>query len=86
MKTSKTISITIPAALVNRGQAIAQEAGLSQQELAREAYRRFVVQSEYRQLRDYGNKRAKKLGLKARSVNRLIKEYRKEHRALPVTS
>jgi len=86
MKSSKTISITIPFALVRRGQAVAKEAGLSQQQLAREAYRRFILQSEYRQLRDYGVKQAKKLGLKARDVSLLIKEYRKEQRSLSVTS
>ena len=80
MKTSKTISITIPDRLLERGRAIAKVEGLSQPELAREAYRRYVVQSEYRQLRDYGMRQARKQGLKPSDVNRLIREYRQERR------
>ena len=84
MRSTKNVSITVPPTLLEEAEAVAKREGRTKSELFREALRRYVTQSEYRELQQFGRKQAKKLGLKAADVERLVQESRREQAATPV--
>ncbi len=88
MRSTKNVSITVPPSLLKEAEAVAKREGRTKSELFREALRRYVIQSEYRELQRFGMKQARKRGLKEKDVERLVQEYRREPRtaAVAVTS
>jgi hypothetical protein len=79
MKTER-ISTTIPTPLLRQGEQIARQKGITQPELMREAYRRYVIKNEFDRLASYGKQRSKARGLKSSDVNLIIGEVRRSTR------
>ena len=87
MRIAKTVSITLPPDLLLKAQEIAQREHRTMSELMREALRTYMserqarAQESWRELFEYGQARAKELGITTEEdVDRLIHEYRREKR------
>jgi CopG family transcriptional regulator/antitoxin EndoAI len=78
MKTAKPTSLHLPSRLLQEAECVAKREGRTRNELLREAVRRYIADSKWRDLQDYGQAQARKLGLKESDVERLIHEYRSE--------
>jgi CopG family transcriptional regulator / antitoxin EndoAI len=76
MKTAKQTALSLPPSLLREADRVAQREGRTRNELLREAVRRYIADSKWRDLQDYGQAQARKLGLKENDVERLIHEYR----------
>lgn len=78
MKTTSVVSITMPTVMLKGVQATAKEENRTMSELVREALRQYTVYSQFKTLQAEGIKQTKKLGIKAKDVQRLIEEVRQE--------
>ena len=76
MKMAKPTSLYLPPRLLKEAERVAKREGRTRNELVREAVRRYIADSKWRDLQDYGEAQARKLGLKESDVERLIHEYR----------
>ena len=74
-------SITLPPTMFSEVEQLAQREGRTVGELLQEAVRRYLIQTQIRELQDYGRQRSEDLGLAEGDVERLIHEYRRERRA-----
>lgn len=83
MRTTTNISITLPPILLKQATAVAKREGRTQSELVREALRRYIVKHEFEALSAFGIRYSKRHGFKPSDVDRLIKEFRAEHRSQP---
>jgi predicted transcriptional regulator len=81
MRTTKTLSITIPPEMLSRAEALAKKENRTMSELVREALRWYERQRWWEETNAYGGARAEALGIRAPDVDRLIHEYRREKRA-----
>jgi CopG family transcriptional regulator/antitoxin EndoAI len=79
MRTSKVLSLSLPPDLFKAAQRAAKREGRTRSELFREALRRYLQETQWRELRQYGAVRAQRLGIREADVDRLIHEYRAEH-------
>ena len=77
MKT-KTINLSLPKELLQDADQVAKRQYRSRSELMREALRRFINIARFEELNTYGERQAKKLGLKPGDINRLIAEVRSD--------
>lgn len=77
MRTSKTLSLSLPPELAREAGRIAKREGRTRSELFREALRRYIQEQRWTDLRRYGAQQARKLGIREPDVQRLIEEYRK---------
>ena len=75
-RSSKVLSLSLPPILVREAEKVAQLEGRTRSELFREALRMYLRERQWQELRAYGAKQVKRLGLKPRDVSRLITEYR----------
>ena len=75
---SEKITFTAPAELVAQINEAAESEGCSRSEFLRQAVTRYMLQHEFQELRRYGVKRAKELGIRPEDVDDLIHEYRAE--------
>ena len=78
-----SVSVTLPPSLLDEVERLAQREGKSAEELMQEAVRRYVLRRRIRDLQSYGAEQAKNLGVREEDVERLIHEYRREHREQP---
>jgi CopG family transcriptional regulator/antitoxin EndoAI len=78
MRSTRNVSITVPPVLLKQAEALARREGRTKSELFREALRRYVIQSQFRQLQRYGVQQSKRLGLKESDTERLVQEVRRE--------
>ena len=78
MRTTKVTSLSIPPKLLREAERLARREGRTKSELLREALRRYVADSRWRELQEFGRARARKLGLSESDVERLVQEYRAE--------
>ena len=76
MKPAKQTALSLPATLLREADRVAKREGRTRNELLREAVRRYIADSKWRDVQDYGQAQARKLGLKESDVERLIHEYR----------
>jgi len=81
MRTTKTLSITIPPEMLSRAEALAKKENRTMSELVREALRWYERQRWWEETNAYGRARAETLGIREQDVDRLIHEYRQEKRA-----
>jgi CopG family transcriptional regulator/antitoxin EndoAI len=77
MRTSKTLSLSLPSELAREAERIAKREGRTRSEIFREALRRYIQEQRWTDLRLYGGQQARKLGIREPDVQRLIEEYRK---------
>lgn len=76
MATAKQTSLYLPPRLLREAERVAKREGRSRNDLLREAVRRYIAESRWRDLQEYGRAQARRLGLKERDVERLVQEYR----------
>jgi CopG family transcriptional regulator/antitoxin EndoAI len=78
MRTSKILSLSLPPTLLQEAERLAKKEGRTKSELFREALRRYLQERRWAELRGYGARQARKLGLAETDVARLVEEYRKD--------
>ena len=78
MRTTSTMTFSLPPELAKQIRDVAEEEGRSRSELIREALLRYVEESAWRQVLRYGEARARERGLGPADVGRLVEEYRAE--------
>lgn len=66
------------AEAVARGERLARREGRTKSELLREALRRYLADSRWRELQEFSRPQARKLGIEESDVERLVAEYRAE--------
>ena len=76
MRTTTTLSVSLPPKLAREAERTAKMTGRTQNQLFREALRRYLLEEKVRELQQNGARRARKLGLKPSDVERLIQEHR----------
>jgi CopG family transcriptional regulator/antitoxin EndoAI len=78
MSTTK-VSLSLPGKLARQAERVAKREGRTRSELLREALKRYLAESKWRELRRYGAAQAAKMGLVEEDVEKLIREYRAGH-------
>jgi predicted transcriptional regulator len=81
MRTTKTLSITIPPAMLDRALALAKKESRTMSELVREALRQYERQRWWEETNLYGRARAQARGIREQDVDDLIHESRQERRS-----
>ncbi|MCI0586961.1 MAG: ribbon-helix-helix protein, CopG family [Planctomycetes bacterium] len=77
MRTTEIVSLSFPPTLLRQIERRAKKEGRTKSALFREAVRRYLLESEVRELARYGARRARRLGLRRSDIQRLIEEYRR---------
>ncbi len=77
-RTTRTITFSLSPAIADRIDRVMKEQGRSRSELVREALLRYLEECEWRQLFQYGEQRARTMGLGPEDVSPLVEEYRAE--------
>ena len=77
MRTTKVLSLSLSPDLLRAAERVARQEGRTKSDLFREALRRYIEERRWVELRRYGARRARKLGLTEPDVGRLIGAYRK---------
>ena len=78
MKAAKATSLTLPPRLMREVERVAKREGRTRNEVVRAAVQRYIADSRWHQLHEYGRRQARKLGLREGDVQRLIEEVRSE--------
>ena len=73
-------SITLPPTMLREVEQLAEREGRTVSELLQEAVRRYLIQTQIRELQSYGKQQSEDLGLAEGDVERLIHDYRREQR------
>ena len=81
MRTTKTLSITLPPEMLSRAEKLARKENRTMSELVREALRYYERQRWWQEANAYGRKRAEALGIGEDDVDALIHEFRAETRS-----
>ena len=79
-RSTKTITFSLSPAIADRVDQVTKQQGRSRSELVREALLRYMEECEWRQLFQYGEQRARALGIGPEDVSPLVEEYRAEVR------
>ena len=77
-RTTRTITFSLPPEMAERLDEVMQRQGRSRSEFLREAVLRYIEECEWRQLLQYGEDRARELGIGPEDVAGLVEEYRAE--------
>ena len=77
-RTTKTITFSLPPEMADRVDEAMKRQGRSRSEFLREAVLRYIQESEWRQLLQYGEDRARAKGIGPEDVAGLVEEYRAE--------
>lgn len=80
MRTTKTLSITLPPEMLSRAEKLAKKENRTMSELVREALRNYERQRWWQEVNSYGRERAEALGISEEDVDALIHEFRAEKR------
>jgi predicted transcriptional regulator len=80
MRTSRTLSITLPPEMLSRAEKLAKSENRTMSELVREALRYYEQQRWWEETNAYGRARAHALGIREQDVERLIGEARTDKR------
>jgi CopG family transcriptional regulator/antitoxin EndoAI len=78
MRTSETLSITLPPEMLARAEAIAKREHRTMSELVREALRHYERLSQWVEMNAFGQMKAAELGLTENDVLPITKTVRKE--------
>jgi len=76
MATPQKTPLHLPPRLLREAERIARQEGRTKSDLLRDAVRRYVLESRWRALQEFGRVQARKLGLKETDVERIVQEYR----------
>ena len=81
MRTTKPITISLPADLVRETQRVAKEESRTRSDLIRDALQQYLTSRRWRRLRQWGAETADRLGLKTEAdLQRLLDQVRAERR------
>ncbi|MBZ5529807.1 MAG: ribbon-helix-helix domain-containing protein [Acidobacteriia bacterium] len=83
MRTTKTLSITLPPEMLSRAEDMARKENRTMSELIREALRHYERQRWWEETNSYGRARAQELGIRENDVERLTHEARREKARKP---
>jgi CopG family transcriptional regulator / antitoxin EndoAI len=78
MRSTKTLSVTLPPEMLSRAEKLAKKENRTMSELVREALRYYERQRWWEEANAYGRSRARQLGIKEDDVDELIHEFRKQ--------
>ena len=81
MRTTKTLSVTLPPEMLTRAEQLAKKEHRTMSELVREALRQYERKSWWDEMNAYGRAKADELGLTEADVIPAVNEVRKERRA-----
>lgn len=74
---SQIVNISLPIRLLRLADQVAEKEARSRSELFREAIRSYVMRkAQWEDLFAYGEKKAKKLKIKEKDIEKIIREYR----------
>jgi predicted transcriptional regulator len=76
MRSTKTLSVTLPPDMLKRAQSIAKKESRTMSELIREALRHYERRSWWDDVNEYGLARAERQGVHEEDVDRLVHEVR----------
>ena len=79
-RSTKTITFSLSPVSADRVDQVTKQQGRSRSELVRDALLRYMEECEWRQLFQYGEQRARALGIGPEDVSPLVEEYRAEVR------
>ena len=77
-RTTKTITFSLPPEMADRVDEVMKQQRRSRSEFLRDAVLRYIEECEWRQLLQYGEKRAREKGIGPEDVAGLVEEYRAE--------
>src|SRR5712691_12967601 len=77
MRSTRTLSVTLPPEMLKRAQSIAKRESRTMSELVREALRRYDRRAWWDEVNAYGRQRAEERGLREQDVDQLIRESRR---------
>lgn len=77
-RTTSTITFSLPPEMADRVAEVMKRQGRSRSEFIREAVLRYIEECEWRQLLQYGERRAREKGIGPEDVAPLVEEYRAE--------
>ena len=77
-RTTKTITFSLPPEMAERVDEVMKQQGRSRSEFLREAVLRYIEECEWRQLLQYGEEKAREMGIGPADVADLVEEYRAE--------
>ena len=80
MRSTKTLSVTLPPEMLSRAEKLAEKENRTMSELVREALRHYERERWWEETNAYGRARAQALGVREDDVDRLIHEARQEKR------
>jgi CopG family transcriptional regulator/antitoxin EndoAI len=81
MRTTKTLSVTLPPEMLSRAEKLAKRENRTMSELVREALRHYERQHWWEETNAYGRARAQSLGIREEDVEQLIHESRRGKRS-----
>jgi len=81
MRTSRTLSITLPPEMLNRAERLAQQEDRTMSELVREALRYYERRRWWEEMNAYGRAKAEERGLTEADVVPMVKQVREERRS-----
>ena len=81
MRTTRTLSITLPPEMLARAEQLAKKENRTMSELVREALRNYEKHRWWDEINAYGQTKAGERGLTEADVVPLVKQVRKERRA-----
>ncbi|MBI3031328.1 MAG: ribbon-helix-helix protein, CopG family [Candidatus Rokubacteria bacterium] len=77
MRTTRPITISLPADLLREAERMAKEDARSRSELVRDALRQYLASRRWQRLRRWGAETARRLGLKTEDdLQRLLERFR----------
>ena len=82
-RATRTITFSLPQEMADRLDQAVQGQDRSRSEFLRQAVVRYIEECEWRQLLQYGSKRAREQGIGPEDVAGLVEEYRAEAGASP---
>ena len=80
MRSTKTLSVTLPPEMLSRAEELAKKENRTMSELVREALRHYERERWWEETNAYGRARARALGVREDDVDGLIREARQEKR------
>jgi Arc/MetJ-type ribon-helix-helix transcriptional regulator len=80
MRSTKTLSVTLPPEMLSRAEKLARKENRTMSELVREALRYYERQRWWEETASYSQSRARALGIREQDVDALVHQARRENR------
>ena len=77
MRITKIWNISLPPEMARAAEKVAKEESRTKSELIREALREYLWTRRWRKIRQYGEKRARRKGVREEDIERLVHQVRR---------